>query len=70
MIQFLDHIKLCLELRYIDDIYSLYVKLLFQNAHAYVNAAFNMEVDPVNYVVKTYPSFVFGGIQEHAVNKW
>ena len=27
-----------------------------------------MEVDPKSFIVKTYPSFIFGGIKEHAVN--
>lgn len=39
----------------------------FQNAHAYVNAAFCMEIDPDNLVVKGRPSFVYGGIDAHAV---
>ncbi|KAL5509791.1 hypothetical protein EMCRGX_G005217 [Ephydatia muelleri] len=37
-----------------------------QNAHAYVNAAFSMQVDP-NSTVQGTPVLVFGGIQAHAV---
>eukprot|EP00731_Ephydatia_muelleri_P028954 Em0020g598a len=38
-----------------------------QNAHAYVNAAFSMEVDP-SYTVRGTPVLVFGGIEEYAVS--
>ena len=51
---------------------------LLQNAHAIVNAAFNMEVDPATLQVTSIPLFVFGGIGTHVVgytlnyltNKW
>ena len=39
-----------------------------QNAHAYVNAGFYMEVDTTNYTVKGKPSLVFGGISTHGVS--
>ena len=38
-----------------------------QNAHAYVSAAFVMEVDSSSWTVTNTPSLVFGGIQSHAV---
>ena len=42
--------------------------LFVQNAHAYVNAGFYMEVDTTNYTVKGKPSLVFGGISTHGVS--
>ena len=40
---------------------------MLQNARAYVNAAFSMQVDP-NSTVQGTPVLVFGGIQAHAVS--
>jgi len=39
-----------------------------ENAHAYVNAAFYMEVDPTGSTVKGKPSLVFGGIGTHGIS--
>lgn len=40
----------------------------FQNAHAYVNAAFCMEVDKKeNYTVKGDPKILYGGINDDFV---
>ena len=39
-----------------------------QDSCAYVNAGFCMEVDPSNHIVKSIPSFVFGGVKEHTIS--
>ena len=39
-----------------------------QNAHAYVNAAFCMSVDPSTHQVLSIANIVYGGIEEHAVS--
>ena len=42
-----------------------------QNAHAYVNATFSMDVDSSNnFIVKTTPTVVIGGIDTHAVSSY
>ena len=38
-----------------------------QNAHAYVNAAFAVEIDASSFTVTGRPSLVFGGVQAHDV---
>ena len=52
-----------------DEIQGSSILLLYppQNAHAYVNAAFRMKVDPSSLSVSGIPSFVFGGITAHGV---
>ena len=40
-----------------------------QNAHAYVNAAFCMSVDPSTHQVLSIANIVYGGIEEHAVSR-
>ena len=41
---------------------------LFQNAHAYVNAAFKMKVTEDGKQILGRPAFVFGGIDDKLVN--
>lgn len=41
---------------------------MFQNAHAYVNAAFMMQVDSSSLTVTGKPSLVFGGVNAHDVS--
>ena len=39
-----------------------------QNAHAYVNAGFRLNIDPQSYIVKDNPVIVFGGINSTFVH--
>lgn len=39
-----------------------------QNSHAYVNAAFSMEMEPDGSTVKGKPLFVYGGIEAHSIS--
>ena len=40
----------------------------YRNAHAYVNAGFNLSVNPVSYKVQTMPIIVYGGINSNFVH--
>ena len=43
---------------------------LFQNAHAYVNAAFKMKVTEDGKQILGRPALVFGGIDDKLVNMY
>ena len=50
---------------------NLYFMCPFQNAHAYVSAAFWVTMDAANnYLIKSKPNIVYAGISDDFVSQW